>query len=62
MAIRQFTECSVKSPRAGGIDAYYAGWPDRPRHEAAIDGTVHDSFPAIAPPSWSGGAGTPPRP
>src|SRR4051812_19153705 len=47
---------------AGGIDAYYADRPDRPRDEVAIDDTVDDSFPASDPPSWSGsatGAGTP---
>ena len=41
---------------AGGIDAYYADRPDRPRDKAAIDDTVDDSFPASDPPSWSGGA------
>jgi PRC-barrel domain len=48
---------------SGGIDAYYADRPDRPRAEVAIDDTVDDSFPASDPPSWSGGAtgaGTPP--
>ena len=47
---------------AGGIDAYYADRPDRPRAEVAIDDAVDDSFPASDPPSWSGGAtgaGTP---
>ena len=50
---------------AGGIDAYYADRPDRPRDEAAIDDAVDDSFPASDPPSWSGGAtgaGTPSKP
>ena len=42
------------------IDAYYER-PDRPRHEAAIDDTVDDSFPASDPPAWTSetGAGTP---
>ena len=50
---------------AGGIDAYYADRPDRPRDEATIDCAVDDSFPASDPLSCSGsatGAGTPPRP
>src|SRR5690242_16003353 len=42
------------------VDAYYER-PDRPRHEAAIDDTVDDSFPASDPPAWTSetGAGTP---
>jgi PRC-barrel domain len=42
------------------VDAYYDR-PDRPRHEAAIDDTVDDSFPASDPPAWTSetGAGTP---
>ncbi len=45
------------------IDAYYE-WPDRPRHETAIDDTVDDSFPASDPPAWTSetGAGKPREP
>ena len=38
------------APGPAPSDAYYAGRPDRPRDEQAIDDAVDDSFPASDPP------------